>query len=336
MKQLAVAALLSSMVWPCFAARIEVNQATIAIDGDIEFGDFEVFQSKTRFLSQATVILKSNGGKIVPAIKIGEVIRQKAFATYVEDYCASACTLIWLAGSQRYMAATAQIGFHAAYNNDTGQEAGMANAIVGAYLTKIGLPYEAVIYATVAKPDDMRWLTVADAKRVGISVTVVNPEPVAAQSPKPANTQPSLKEQALTFVRYYFANWNTNSYPQVFDDLYWDSADYFGQITSKKDILADKLRVIETWPVRNYKLRSAEATCSLTECSVSGIVDWVASNQNKRSTGSADFQFVLRPWPLGGAGTDDKLRISGEYGKVLSSSMSDKCEGLKILWLCAQ
>jgi hypothetical protein len=336
MKRLLPAALLSGMIWPCSAAQIEVNQATVAIDGDIEFGDFETFQSKTRFLSQATVVLRSNGGKLVPAIKIGEVIRQKGFATYVEDYCASACTLIWLAGPQRYMAAAAQIGFHAAYDNDTGQEAGTANAIVGAYLTRLGLPYEAVVYATVAKPNDMRWLTVADAKRVGISVTVINPEPAVVQSPKPASTQPTLKEQALTFVRDYFANWNTNDYPQMFDELYWESADYFGQITSKHDILADKLKVMETWPVRNYKLRKAEAACGLTECSVTGIVDWVASNKTKRSTGSADFQFVLRPWPLGGSGAEDRLRISAEYGKVLSSNMSDNCEGLKILWLCAR
>src|SRR5215468_9600786 len=172
MKKFALTALLASLAWPCHAASIEVNQATITIDGDIDFGDFEAFESKAGALSQATVILTSNGGRLVPAIKIGEMIRQKGFATYVHEYCASACTFMWLAGTQRYMATTAQIGFHAAYDDRTGQEGGMANAIVGAYLTKLGLPYEAVIYATVAAPDSMRYLTVADAKRVGIDVNI--------------------------------------------------------------------------------------------------------------------------------------------------------------------
>jgi len=335
MKQLALAALLSSATWPCCAAQIEVNQSTVTIDGDIDFGDFEAFQSRTRFLGQATVVFRSNGGRLIPAIKIGEVIRQKGFATYVQDYCNSACSLAWLAGSQRYMAATARIGFHAAYDGDTGQEAGMANAVVGAYLTKIGLPYEAVMYATVAKPNDMRWLTAADAKRIGINVTVVNPEP-ALTNRQTAFKQPNLKEQALIFVSYYFANWNTNHFPNVFDDLYWESTNYYGEMTSKQDILTDKLRIIEQWPVRTYKPRSAEATCGLTECNVTGIVDWEASNQTRRSTGSAIFDYVLRPWPLGGAGADDKLRISAENGKVLSSSTTDKCAGPKILWFCTQ
>jgi len=344
MKQLALAALLSSAMWPCYAAQIDVNQATITIDGDIEFGDFEAFQSKIRLLRQATVILRSNGGRLVPAIKIGEVIRQKGFATYVQEYCASACTFMWLAGTQRYMAATARIGFHAAFNDDTGQEAGMANAVIGAYLTKLGLSYSAVMYATVAKPNDMRWLTVADANRVGIDVTVVNPEPTFGQNERPALTQPqtainqpTLKEQALIFVSYYFANWNTNYYSQVFDELYWESTNYYGEMTSKQGILTDKLRVMEEWPVRSYKLRNAAASCGLTECKVTGIVDWEASNQTQRSTGSAIFDYVLRPWPLGGAGADDKLRISAENGRVLNRQISDRCPNDpsgRYPWLC--
>lgn len=338
-KNLLAVALLSSTAAPCslnpvHAASIEVNQSTVTIDGAIEFGDFDVFKSKTRFLSQTTVVLRSDGGSLVPAIKIGELIRLKGFATYVQEYCASACTLIWLGGTQRYMFATARIGFHAAYNGDTGQEAGMANAVIGAYLTKIGLPYEAVMYATMAGPSDMRWLTVADAKRVGINVSVVNPEPTFGQNPQPALKQPTLKEQALFFVSYYFANWNSNYYPQVFDELYWESAHYYGQMASKQEILTDKLKAIGLWPTRAYKLRSAAATCGLTECNVTGIVDWEVSNQTTRAVGAATFEYILRPWPLGGAGADDKLRISAENGKVLQQQITDKCDIAKFPSLC--
>ena len=338
-KNLLAVALLSSTAAPCslnpvHAASIEVNQSTVTIDGAIEFGDFEVFKSKTRFLSQTTVVLRSDGGSLVSAIKIGELIRLKGFGTYVQDYCASACTLIWLGGTQRYMYAAARIGFHAAYNGDTGQEAGMANAVVGAYLTKLGLPYEAVMYATVAGPSDMRWLTVADAKRVGIDVSVVNPEPTFGQNPQPALKQPTLKEQALFFVSYYFANWNSNYYPQVFDELYLESANYYGQMASKQEILTDKLKAIGLWPVRAYKLRSAAATCGLTECNVTGIVDWEVSNQTTRAVGAASFEYILRPWPLGGAGADDKLRISAENGKVLQQQITDKCDSARFPSLC--
>lgn len=326
MKKIVLAALLSGLAWPCLAASIDVKQAVVTIDGDMDFGDFEAFQSKTRFLSQATVLLRSDGGRLIPAIRIGEVIRAKGWATLVQEYCSSACSLVWLAGAERYMTANAQIGFHAAYDDRTGQEGGMANAIVGAYLTKIGLPYEAVMYATVAAPNSMRYLTAADAKRVGIDVNVVNPEPALASRPPPGPKQSSLEDQALSFVNYYFATWNSQYYPQMFDDLYWETVSYYGKIASKADILTDKQRFMSRWTTRSYKVRpgTISAKCSASECNVAGIFDWDAFDQSKRSVGAASFEYLLRPWPLGGAGTDDKLKISSENGMILERKIFDR------------
>src|SRR5215471_18038085 len=116
MRAVILTALLSSLAWPCHAASIEVNQGRVTIDGDIGPKDFEVFKAKAGVLSQAIVVLRSNGGKVLPAIQIGEMVRMKGFATQVDEYCLSACALLWLGGAQPYMAATAQIGFHAAYD----------------------------------------------------------------------------------------------------------------------------------------------------------------------------------------------------------------------------
>jgi hypothetical protein len=66
------------------------------------------------------------------------------------------------------MSPQARIGFHAA--SMEGQETGLGNTLVGAYLNKIGLPYAAVIYITKASPDSMTWLSVADAEKSGIEV----------------------------------------------------------------------------------------------------------------------------------------------------------------------
>jgi ATP-dependent protease ClpP protease subunit len=324
MKSTLAMALLASVAWPCYAAQIDVNQSTITIDGDIDFGDFVAIQSKTSILNNATVVLKSNGGKLLPAIKIGELIKTKGYATYVQEYCASACTLIWLAGQQRYMTPTALIGLHAAYDAGSGMVNGMANALVGAYLNKIGLPYEAVMYATSAGPDSMKWLTVTDANKHGIDVSVINTQ-----------TQPTLEQQALQVVGIYFANWSFNSSPQALANMYWDSATYYGKMTSKRDILMDKQKFIEQWPVRTYKIRSGTTAvkCNrqpVTECSVTGVVDWEASNQTKRSIGAASFDYVLRPWPLGSRALNDnesiELRISLENVKVLQRQITERCD----------
>jgi uncharacterized protein len=95
------------------------------------------------------------------------------------------------------MTAESRIGFHAAYDKNSGKETGVGNALVGAYLNKIGLPYSAVVYITQASPDSMTWLSVVDAERQGIDVEPFgSPRVVGAPSPerldkraKPPSTQ---------------------------------------------------------------------------------------------------------------------------------------------------
>jgi hypothetical protein len=77
------------------------------------------------------------------------------------------------------MSPQARVGFHAAYSSETGQETGVGNALVGAYLNKIGLPYSAVIYITQAAPNSMTWLSIADAEKQGIGVEPLGPGPIA-------------------------------------------------------------------------------------------------------------------------------------------------------------
>ena len=99
------------------------------------------------------------------------------------------------------MSAEARVGFHAAYSSETGQETGVGNALIGAYLNKIGLPYSAVIYITQAAPNSMTWLSIADAEKQGIDVEplssgqIVHMPSHGTDQPKPRNS-PSIKEQA--------------------------------------------------------------------------------------------------------------------------------------------
>jgi hypothetical protein len=177
MKRAILSALLLSAALPSYAAEVVVGGKpglpVIGINGDIEGNDADRFQDLSSTLNNAVVLLRSRGGEMAPAVRIGEMIKAKGYTTIVKDYCASACALIWLAGSKRLMTPTAHIGLHQAYNV-TGQADGAGNAILGSYLTRLGLSYSAIAYATQARPNDMKWLTVDDAKRVGIPVIVVD------------------------------------------------------------------------------------------------------------------------------------------------------------------
>lgn len=159
----------------------------IVLSGPIERGDYENFLDISAGSSVAGILLRSEGGNALEGIKIGREIHRKGYATGVAPkfLCTSACALIWVAGSTRYMAADALIGFHAAYISEaTGKrEVGWGNALVGAYLNGLGLSDEAIHFATKADPNDMEWLSISSARRVGISVVLLDDHGNAFRSP---------------------------------------------------------------------------------------------------------------------------------------------------------
>jgi hypothetical protein len=160
----------------------------IDIDGMLTLGDSDVFDKVAAQFRLAVVSFNSDGGSLVTGIQIGETIRQRRFKTTVRDgkSCASACALAWLAGADRTMEGTAKIGFHAAYDATSGRETGVGNALLGAYVAKLGLSYGAVIYITKAAPNEMTWLNISDAAALGIRVAFASPA-----SPKTVLTLPT-------------------------------------------------------------------------------------------------------------------------------------------------
>jgi hypothetical protein len=151
----------------------------VTVSGTFDLNDKDVFLRKIGSLSSAIVAFDSDGGSLVAGLQIGETIRLKNFSTLVPDQarCASSCALAWLGGTRRFMGSRAQVGFHAAYDGQTHQVTSSGNALVGAYLNKIGLPYSAVVYITSASPDSIIWLSKPDAEKLGIEVSLFNGTP---------------------------------------------------------------------------------------------------------------------------------------------------------------
>src|SRR6266436_6647301 len=166
---------------PAVAATITVRPETpdrpivVVVEGSLAAFDEDQFAAKTAPLSSAFVAFSSDGGSLVGGLRIGEAIRRKRFSTIVPDgrRCASACALAWLGGVERFIGTSGKISFHAAYD-PASDESGVGRAGVGAYLTKIGLPYEAVIYIKQAAPNEVTWLNMSDAAQRGIRVTLLS------------------------------------------------------------------------------------------------------------------------------------------------------------------
>jgi len=166
---------------PAVAAVITVREQTpdrpsvVVVEGSLAAFDEDQFAAKAASLSSAFVAFSSDGGSLLAGLRIGEAIRRMGFSTIVPDgrRCASACALAWLGGVERFIGTSGKISFHAAYDSASG-ESGVGNAVVDAYLSKIGLPYEAVTYITQAASNEMTWLNISDAAQRGIRVTLLS------------------------------------------------------------------------------------------------------------------------------------------------------------------
>lgn len=178
-----------SMVAAAEITHDKLNGTTevIFIDGDIASGDVERFRQISLRYPKAFVVLDSDGGLLHPAIEMGKIIKIMGYTTLVDvdGVCASACALMWLAGDRRIQSTGGGIGFHAAYVNESGRpiESGVANALVGNYLTSLGASAKTVVFATTAPPDRLLWLSAANKDMAGIDFETITPAKRSASSP---------------------------------------------------------------------------------------------------------------------------------------------------------
>lgn len=169
------------------------NTPVIRVEGPLLNGDAFRFKDAARGIKSAAVLLNSLGGDLEAGIEIGRTINRAGYDTIVEETCASACALAWLAGQRRFALEEAHIGFHVAYKGAAVPlESGMGNAVVGLYLGELGLGQNVVIYVTSAAPDDMQWLSFRDAALLGIDVTPLPSDALVAAIPAEESEEPTL------------------------------------------------------------------------------------------------------------------------------------------------
>lgn len=176
--RLAIATIALAFAASTQAAEISVVGSRIVVKGPFISEDYAKFRQVAETVEGlATVELESNGGSAGAAVLIGEEIRRRKWSTsvLVNKVCASACAFIWLAGTPRQLDRDARVGFHGVYVIEDGKPvvSGPANAVMGSYLTSLGLSTQAIFFVTEAKPEGMNWLTARKAAEIGIKVAVL-------------------------------------------------------------------------------------------------------------------------------------------------------------------
>jgi hypothetical protein len=179
-----VGLLLASIVSQCLTAQAanfklsfdpKKTCSAIEIRGAIKAGDYEKF---VKVLKQATaraplrrIYLNSEGGQVLTAIAITEVIRNTAptVETIVQSRhaCNSACNIILSVGSTHNVSRYATLNIHQVFDEKTGKRDAVLTREIGQYLALNGMPPDVLSTMSNLSPKQILTITPSNAKRLG-------------------------------------------------------------------------------------------------------------------------------------------------------------------------
>ena len=102
---------------------------------------------------------------------IGEEVRRRHLNTLVAAHhsCASACAVVFLSGRTKYLGAGANVGLHSASYAD-GRADPEATELMADYLRQVGVPPATLRRMKLTAPSQIRWLSQAEQRAIGIQV----------------------------------------------------------------------------------------------------------------------------------------------------------------------
>jgi hypothetical protein len=184
----------------------------IRMNGEISVGDAARFtealeQIKARFpeeieaKSDVWLFLASPGGSIAAAVPLSERVRYEGVTTVVgsENTCASACALVFAAGSSRIASETAKIKVHSVgtYDKADATSEGVEDLGALAVTTRLarlmryyGTPEQIVGKLVVTAHDDITTLSLSDLRSWGVQL-LPRPTDETTSIEPPINSRPT-------------------------------------------------------------------------------------------------------------------------------------------------
>jgi hypothetical protein len=183
--------------------RILRGGAEIEITGPLTWGLAQQLQAALAQAPAAHVVhLDSVGGRVGVALNIAGLIAARHLDTYVEHICASACTLAFLAGRQRWIGPRGRLGFH------SGTVAGSVNRLAEAgfrrWYERDGLPTDFLDHVFRTPPSEL-WFPSHDELTSAHVVTGLAPDGTFAVSGFGPQPDFSAIEQQLLKLPIYAA-----------------------------------------------------------------------------------------------------------------------------------
>jgi hypothetical protein len=161
-----------------YQLRVLSDGTVLEVSGSFSWALPQNFQAVLASAPQVRVVrFDSPGGHIQPALDVALMIRQRGLDTYVGRFCASACTLAYLGGRQRWLAPDARLAFH------QGHAPGIPPTLVNTYLReayeKFAVPAPFIAHVLRIAPDDL-WIPTHDELRAARYTTGDPPATIIA------------------------------------------------------------------------------------------------------------------------------------------------------------
>jgi hypothetical protein len=145
------------------------EETVLLVSGVIGPGAHMEFRAALARAAPALVVLDGPGGVLGEALLIAEEVRSRRLNTLVATNrrCASACAIVFLSGRTKYLGSGAAVGLHSASYAD-GRADPEATELMAAYLRQLGVPSGTLKRMAMTAPNQIRWLTTAEQKAIGI------------------------------------------------------------------------------------------------------------------------------------------------------------------------
>ncbi|RTL86520.1 hypothetical protein EJV44_24660 [Ancylobacter aquaticus] len=143
---------------PDYGLRIMRDGTEVEITGGFKYGLADDLLTLMKASPRiATIHLNSEGGRLGEGLRLNKVIRDAGLNTYVSDRCASACTIAFAGGVERWMAPHAKLGFHAAAAPGfSSVESAAADGVQSEVLVRSGFD-KAFVDKALATPNSELW-----------------------------------------------------------------------------------------------------------------------------------------------------------------------------------
>ena len=162
--------------YPELHFRLLNNETELELYGGIEVGSEKQLEAQLDAHPNIKLLhLHSIGGRMLGAIRLAGIVKQRKLDTYVKERCASACTVVYLAGVNRLIGENGELAFHAAGigGTSTHNNEALSSSLKTQYINA-GVP-QWFLEKVLATPNEDLWIPDHnDLRKAKIITQVVN------------------------------------------------------------------------------------------------------------------------------------------------------------------